>query len=719
MTSRCPLFVATALACATAQLYATAPETPQRHKGKPHQLQRVEVHAAAAQGYQASLAQFSSFGSGPLHSTPASINVLPRALIDDRQPRTVSELTRNDASVGDSYAAVGYYQDVSIRGFPLDLATGFRLNGMTTNGEQILALENVQQVEISKGIAGLEAGVVSPGGSINYVTKRVQNVQTITTGTDSHGSRYTALDLGRWITPNFGVRFNTAYDGTHSYIQHDPGRRNFYALAIDWLISDRAKLQLDVSDQTNSQRSASGYQLLGGTRLPQHVDWTRMLGYEPWQLPVRIHAFDATARFNYRFTDHWTFDLAYGHSRSVIDDNVAYAYGCSTCARSNFFAANGDYDIYDWRSPDDTRQNDELRAQLQGQIQTGPLQHHLSVGVDGFRRLISQRDPVYNYVGSANISQDNPPYYPISDGQPGPPERALDSWQRSIFAMDRIEWGAWSLLAGGRYIWLNESAYDTDGVLERHTTLSRALPQTAIMWQPTTRLTTYLSYSKGLQLGNQAPWWTSNANVYLAPLITRQLEAGIKYAATDTLDLGLAVYRMSEPFQYARPDQSPEGYTFVQQGTETHTGLELTANGQITPQLRIFSSVSLIHARASNTGTPAYEGHQLQNVPLLRSNVYLDYQLPVLTGLSLSGGWRYTSPNAATPGGSPRVPAYNLFDLGIGYRLKIHGHALGLRLSVDNLFNHFYWQDTGSSGGDSFLFPGEPRLARLTATYAF
>lgn len=719
MTARYSLLVATALAGASAQVGAETPDRDPPRQHRAHQLEQVEVHAAIDHGYRTDMAQFGSFGGGSLHSTPASINVIPRALIEDRQPRTLSELVRSDASVGDNYAAVGYYQDVMIRGFPLDLATGFRQNGMTTNGEQILALENVQQVEIDKGIAGLEAGMVSPGGSINYVTKRAADVQTVTVSTDSHGSRYTALDIGRWLTPHFGLRFNTAYDGTHSWVQHDPGRRNFYSLAMDWLITDKATLQLDVSDQTNAQRSASGYQLLGGTTLPSHVNWTQLVGYQPWQLPVRIHAFNATARFRYRFSDNWAFDLSYGHSRSVIDDNIAYAYGCASCERFNYFAPNGDYDIYDWRSPDDTRQNDELRLQLQGHFQTGPLSHHLTVGADGFRRLVNQRDPVYNYVGTANISQANPPYFPISDGQAGPPERALDSWQRSLFLMDRIEWGAWSVLAGGRYVWMNESAYDSDGVLERHTQLGKALPQTAVMWQPTSRLSAYVSYSKGLQLGQQAPWWTSNANVYLAPLITRQLEGGVKYALTDSLDLGAAIYRMSEPYQYARPDRSEAGYTFVQQGSETHTGLELTANGQLSEHLRIFSSASLIRARATDTGTAAYEGHQLQNVPLLRTSVYLDYQLPALPALSVSGGWRYASANAATPIGIARVPAYNLFDFGLGYRLKLHGHALGLRLSVDNLFNHFYWRDTGSSGGDSFLFPGAPRLARLSASYAF
>lgn len=138
-------------------------------------LATVKVKAKVDKGYRAENSQidtFGSFGNAPLHDTPAAVTVITRDQIDDRQPRTLSELARADAALGDNYAPVGYYQDISIRGFPLDLATGFRLNDMTISGEQLTPLEDKQQVEILKGLAGLEAGVVAPGGLVNYVSKR-------------------------------------------------------------------------------------------------------------------------------------------------------------------------------------------------------------------------------------------------------------------------------------------------------------------------------------------------------------------------------------------------------------------------------------------------------------------------------------------------------------------------------------------------------------------
>jgi iron complex outermembrane receptor protein len=432
-----------------------------------------------------------SYGKASLHDTPASVIVVTREQLDDRHIRSLSELAREDASLGDNYAPVGYYQDISIRGYPLDPATGFRGNNLNITGEQKIPLEDRQRVEILKGLAGIEAGVMAPGGVVNYVSKRPADVRQATLGTDSHGSRYAAVDIGGWLTPTFGLRVNAAHEDIHSYVQHADGRRSMLALAADWKISEKATLELDSDYQTSGQRSVSGYQLLGGIEIPKHPDSSRMLGFEPWQQPVGIDSSNSSLRFDYAFSDDWRLRLAGGHSRSVIDDNVAFAYGCfysADCASGApgwFFAPNGDYDIYDFRSPDDTRVSDEARAVLEGHLYTGALSHELSVGASAFRRTIDRRAYVYDYVGTGNIDQVDPPYFAPSPNQPGVSVRRLTSWQRSVFALDRIHIGDhWQVVAGQRLVRLHERSYDDTGAPERDTRLSKALPQAAVLWQP-------------------------------------------------------------------------------------------------------------------------------------------------------------------------------------------------------------------------------------------
>ena len=727
------MLVLTGLLAACGSAYAQKPIRPtppltaptSRPAAGAKLLTPVRVTAITQRGYLAASAQmdtFGSFGNAPLHDTPAAITVITRDQIDDRQPRTLSELVRGDSAVGDSYAPIGYYQDVAIRGFALDLATGYRLNEMSMTGEQALALEDKQRVEVLKGLAGLEAGIVAPGGLINYVSKRPADVHSATLGTDSHGSRYLAADLGGWLTPTFGLRMNIAHEGIRSWVEHADGHRNFISLAADWKLSADATLRLDGNYQSSAQRSVSGYQLLGGTVLPAHPSRSRMLGFEPWQQPVGIDSSNVSARYDQRLGDQWQWQVAASSSRSVIDDNVAFAYGCfqaSACADGSspgwYFAPNGDYDIYDYRSPGYATRNDEVRTVFKGGLDTGGVSHEVNIGASAFHRTLNRGSSVFDYVGTANIDQPEPPYFAPSPNLPGPRVTRLDSWQRSAFALDRLHLGEhWQLLLGGRFVRLHEREYDADGALERDTRLSQALPQAALMWQPDARLSTYVSYSESLALGQTAPAWTSNDGTVLAPIRARQVETGVKYAWSNTLNLQAALYRLRQPWQFADPDNSAAGFTFLQRGQQVHTGLELNAAGQLGDRLRLTASANFIQARGRDSGAPDYAGHQVVNVPRVRTALYFDYQLASAPGLALLAGWRYSASNVATPTGLTQVPAYHLFDAGLRYAMPWRAHTLTWRLNVDNVFNHFYWRDTGSSGGDSYLFPGAPRLARLS-----
>lgn len=718
--------LAFALLAALAPLHA---DSEPEHNDPAH-LDTVEVTGQQARGYHADTSQldtFGSFGNAPLQDTPATISVITRDQLDDRQPRTLSELVRSDAGVGDSYAPVGYFQNISIRGFPLDFSTSYRLNGLSMVGEQRISLEDMQRVEILKGLGGLQAGVLAPGGMVNYVSKRPANVRGFTLGTDSHGSRHLAADLGRWLSPAFGVRVNVAHEDIHSWVEHADGWRSLLALAADWKPASGTTLQFDSNFQKSSQRSVSGYQLLGGTALPARVDRSHLLGYQPWQRPVGMRSHNTSLRLEQRLGSQWIAQLAAGYSHSVIDDYVAFAYGCfyaPECADGShpgwFFAPNGDYDVYDYRNPDDTRINREARAVLSGAFDTGPVSHELTFGAGTLRRTVDRHASLNEYVGTTSIFDPEVPVFAPSPKAPGPKVRRLESDQVSVFVLDRLHLGEhWQLLAGARRVRLDEQAWDKRGNLERDSRPTRTLPQAALMWQPDARTTAYLSYSENLSLGAEAPFWTSNEGEILAPRVARQSELGIKYAHSRDLNLTAALYRLRQPWQFAFPDDTPAGFTFAERGSETREGVELSAAGQVSERLRLVASVNWVQARGRNAGTPAVEGHQLVNVPRLRTAAHLDWRLPTTADLSVLAGWRHAGENTATADGHLRVPAWHVFDAGLRYRQRWNGNELVWRLTVDNLFDRFYWSDTGSSLGDSYLFPGAPRLARMSLSFGF
>ncbi|MFJ2986332.1 TonB-dependent siderophore receptor [Collimonas sp. NPDC087041] len=681
----------------------------------------------APDSYRRNTASIATFGDASLLDTPSSISVITRAQLDDQQSRLLSEVVRNDASVGDNYAPVGYYENFMIRGFSLDLASSYQINGMSIAGEQNVALENKESVEILKGLAGLQSGMAAPGGLVNYVTKRPADVRSVTLETDSRGSRYLAADIGTLFgeQKQFGIRINAAHEDLHSYVNNADGERSFASLAADWKISSQARLQFDAEYQHREQRSAPGYQLLGGTVVPTNVSPSTLLGAQPWAKPVTINSVNMNLRLDLDLTPDWRASVAASRSRVVIDDNSAFPYGCgygTTCGEggtpARYFSANGDFDIYDYRFPDDTRRNDQLQATLQGKVATGKISHDLTFGASMFRRTVSQSDGVNEYVGSDNIYNPNPIVYAPSPLTPDASYLRLDSRQKALFAVDRISLTPqWQLIAGARQVWVNERALDNTGAATRTTDKTLLLPQVALVYKPQADLSLYTSYSKGLTMGGQAPWWTENAYAFLPPTVSRQIEAGVKYDWRDQLSLSAAVFQMTKPYEYPKPDEN--GFTYTQQGTETHKGIELSAAGQVSKQLRLTASLAFIQAQANDTGTPAYDGHQVINVPRWRAAVYAAYALPNVTGLSLLGGWQYSASKAATREGDVSVPAYSLFNAGLRYKTSWSGHPTTIRLSVDNLFDKRYWKDVGEYIGDGYLHLGAPRTARLSLQYDF
>ncbi|MES2868709.1 MAG: TonB-dependent siderophore receptor [Pseudomonadota bacterium] len=690
----------------------------------PTELAATSVTAEDNVGYLANSAWVGGFEATPLLDTPAAISVFTEALIKDQQARLLSEVLRNDASVGESYAPIGYYENFVVRGFSLNSASSYKINGRTITGEQNVGLENKQQVELLKGLSGLQSGVSEPGGVVNYVTKRAADVRSVTVSTDDRGSGYLATDVGGWFgsEQQFGLRANFAHEDIHSYVEHANGQRDFASLAFDWNISPDALLQLDVEYQNKEQRSVPGYQLLGGTELPHHASPKKLLAHQSGSKPVTIDSLNINGNFEYRFSDNWKGSFSASRSKVVIDDYSSFAWGgcttgCITPGVDNYFSPEGNYDIYDFQSPDDTRRNDEVQAALTGQFDTAGIGHELTVGSSVFRRVVEQRELVNQWLGSGNINaepEDLAGYSgPLQDSY-----RRLDSRQYGLFFTDRISFNEqWQTVLGGREVRLDEKTFDKQGDTTRHTQRYEFLPQAALIYKPIQNLSLYTRYSKGLSLGGEAPWFATNASEILAPTVSRQIEAGIKYDWR-RMSLSATLFQIRQAYQYSQPNDGGT-FTYIQQGEQKNTGLELAANGWATQRLQVSASVAAIRSRVSGSGTAEYEDHQTINVPTLRASLYGDYALPWVDGLAVLGGVQYSGKKYASQLGTVQADSYAIFNIGSRYSTRIEGYDTVFRLSVDNLFDKRYWRDVGEYMGDNYLFQGAPLTARLSASINF
>jgi len=747
-----------------------APAPPQQASKPPATAQplprvttTVVVHGEVRDDYLPEAATLGTVDGATLEETPLSLTVATRELLTDQGARLLSDVVKNDASIGEDYAPVGYYGDYEIRGFPIDLATGLQINGMTVAGEQDVPLENKERVEFLKGIAGAESGAASAGGLIDYVTKRPALIEAVDLATDHRGSIYGAVDLGSFFgrQKQLGARANLAGEKIESYVDDANGWRAAGAGAADWKMTSQAILKTDFEYQHKVERSVCGYQLLGGTTVPDlsQVHPSTMLGEQSWAKPNTFDAFNTGARLDYDLPGAWRAFAAVSYSHSLIDDNVVYAYGCSyeaLCQGSGgtapnyFFAPDGGYDIYDYRDPGELRIDAEGEALVTGRIKTGTIEQDLTGGAEVFRRSVQQPGApaanaaatvedgaVYTYVGSENIYQPIAEF-PIEDPQQTAGPRALweDSHQSALIAQDRIHLpGRIQLLAGGRYDSLRDNNYSlsatSPGTPPTITDRPIWLPQYAATINPANSLTLYGNYGVLLSLGPQGPWWVDNANQFLAAFLTRQAEVGAKYEPGKRILLTTALFHMRAPFFYPKVIQAPDSFCtasefnapgdlcFESEGHETHEGIEVNAEGKAANWLRLTASAAAIRALSGGTGTPAFDSKQVLNVPHVRATVFADLALPHARGLHLMPGWSYTGRKEATRDDAVSVPGYNLFNFGARYTPGGEKSRVTLRLYADNIADKRYWKDTGASYGDTFIHLGAPTTVRLSAHYTF
>jgi iron complex outermembrane receptor protein len=700
----------------------------------------------------------------PIKNAPLSATAVTRDLLNDQVARLLSDVIQNDASVEDDYVPVGYYGDYQIRGFPIDLATGLEINGLTIAGEQDVPLENKERVEFMHGLAGVESGIASGGGLINYVTKRPAPVKAIDFATDQYGSVLGATDLGHFFGGHqqVGARINFAGESIQTYMNGTAGWRAMGAGAADWKISPNAILKGDFEYQHKTERDGSGYQLLGGTTLPDinRIYRSTMLGEQAWAPPDTYDVFNTNTRFDYRFSGQWSAFAAASLSHSLIQDNVIYAYGSSidpntylpTCpnapdAPEYFFCPDGTYGIYDYRDPGELRIDAVAEGMLVGRVKTGAVAHNIVVGTELFLRSVQQPgfftvdnpyDPsglvqdgaVYTYLGAENIYQPLVPYPIESPVESAGPRRLWeDSHQSSAVLQDRIELPhRIQLIAGGRYDALRDHNYSlyascTDFTVPGNCALEPTdkpawLPQFAATYSPVNSLTLYANYGVLLSLGPQAPWWADNGSQFLAPFNTRQFEVGAKYEPGSRILITGDYFHMRAPFFYPQSDGAGN-FIFVSQGRETHNGVELNAEGRAASWMRLNASLAGLHAVSQNTGTPSYDNQQVINVPRVHANVFADVTVPHAHGLYVMPGWNYSSSKEATRDDTVSVPGYNLFNLGVRFTPGGERGRMSFRIYANNFANKKYWSDTGASYGDTFVWLGAPALVRMSVHYTF
>jgi iron complex outermembrane receptor protein len=712
------------------------------------QLSPVVVTGEKGTGYVAKGAMIGGPGGTEeveLKDVPTSINVITKDMLDDRQVRGVSEAVQTDASAGDYYATIGYYENLFIRGFQLDHATSYRINGLNVSGEQNFALENKDRVEILKGVGALQIGASSPGGIINFVTKRPKDVSSATIGTGERGTQYIAADYGTFLNKekSLGIRINAAHENIKPFVKGAEGKREFFSIAADLKVSSKTLVQFDIEHQKKSQKPVYGVTLLGNSVIPQ-IPADIMLNRYSWTEPTTINSLNTTLKIDHEINNDLRSFTHLSYSNSKINDRSAYPFGCAAESSAVFCAGGvngslpGDFNVYDYRL-NDTRRNYQVQTGFTGKIDINGIRNEWIAGISYFNRSIFKGKSVYadnaTYASDGTITTpstwiDN--IYSLNSSSvtgpaedaPGSPHKILDHKQLGIFGHNKINLSeSTKLFLGARFISMREETYrlnsDNSGSnLYKQRDKTYVLPQTGLTFAINKANTIYASYSEGLELGT-VPIIDSyrNGDDILAPKTTKQYEIGNKYYPNQNLFATIAVFqakRVNEVSIDPR-DGPPPKFLLVQDGELINTGVEGNLGLKVNNRLDLITS--LMYLQAKQTGTQS--GGQAIGVPNWKSVVYADYKVPQVENLSVLGGWTYISSKSVKLDGSMKVPGYHKFDAGLKYIDRVGKSKATYRVNVENIFNTFYWRDVSQTYGSNTLYPGIPRIFRATATFDF
>lgn len=693
-------------------------------------LQEVTVSAKAAPLLEAERADVGGFGV-PLAQTPQSVSVLGADLLSANATGGLSQAIRLDASLADAYNTTGFIENLSVRGFALNNDGNTLRNGLAVSAYAPLALENKERIEVLKGVSGLQSGVSAPGGLVNLVSKAPQAdaFTSITLAATELGGSKLHLDSNQRIGA-MGLRINLAQENLRPAMDHANGQRELASLALEMPVSRDTTVMAELEYHHKSQPSVPGLGLLDsngdgvGDALPAYLQPRLNLNNQSWSQPFDAASTVAQLRVQHRIDSQWKFDAGWSAQRIVVDDRLAFPDGCGNAATFVYpgLCANGDVDLYDYRSEGELRNVRSWNAQLQGELRAFGLPQQLRLGMSG-RESNTDLSPrqAYNWVGTTNI------YAPIA--LPADPTLNVlntNSQEQTTeaFASVVTQWSpSLRSFAGLRASRLQRSSAKSDGSEALSLSQTVSTPWAGVAWSASAGATWYASWGQGVELDAvpNRPTQFTNAGQVLAAQKSEQTELGLKWQALERLLLTAAWFTIDKP--YADDVYNADGTQTRLGGAKTarHSGVELTAAGSLGSQWSLQASLSWLDARWVQALNPALVDKPVTNVPKTKASLFADYKVAAIAGLSLHGLLLAEGEKAANADGSTMLPASWQLDAGASYRHKAFGNkSLLWQLQVENLTDRSYWREAPTtSWGGVYLFAASPRTARASVTLEF
>ena len=658
--------------------------------------------------------------------TPFNSTQYTSELIKDQQAASIADILQNDPGVRVARGFGNYQQLYMVRGFPLysDDITYNGLYGLLPR--QYLASEFMERLEVFKGanafLNGAAPGGSGIGGAINVVPKRAPNesLSEVTLGWESGNQGHAAVDLARRFGPDdsTGIRLNAVRRDGGTAVDGEKRRLDAYGIGLDWR-GERVRLSADWGWQEHKLgRNQPSVTVAAGLPIPSAPDASVNLAQD-YTYSNERDVF-GTLRGEFDITDNVMAWAAVGGRSS--DESSGFAnptvqnIAGDTSQQSSFFTRK------------DSVKTGEIG--LRAKFNTGSVGHTINTSANYYR---SDSRQAYVFYGATESNLYNPIQTPrsndiaFSGGSLDDPLRTESTRTTSFaiadtlsFADDRV-----LLTLGLRHQKIEGRAYDynTGELQSPANSTSRTTPVAGLVVKANDQISLYANYIEGLTKVDAAPssYFNNGAYVPVAnagqvfePFQSKQKEIGIKFDG-GKVGGSLALFTTDQPSAYVDPNTNIYG-TY---GKQRNRGAELTIFGEPVRGLRLLGGVTLLDAKQVNTQGGVTDGNRAIGVPKTLVNAGVEWDIPGVSGLTLTGRAVYTSSQYADAANTQTVPAWTRFDIGARYLTEVDGRLVTLRANVNNVADKNYWASAGGYPGASYLVLGAPRTVMLSASVEF
>lgn len=664
-----------------------------------------------------------------VQDTPVSITSISSQVMQDRGETTLNDALRN--APGITLGAGEFLwqgNNPYIRGF--SARTDMFADGMRDFGDYYRDPFNLDKVEVLEGPDSILFGRGSTGGVINQVSKTPQ-MTGFTAFSLSGGTNNAKRATVDFDTPIDGLGEGAALrvnvmGNDNGVTGRDVVNYQRYGFAPSLALGLGTDTRYLLSYFHQSENDVPDYGIPWYLGNPAPVARSNFYGYDSDYLKndndivtgkvEHDLSSDVTLRAQVRYANY---DRSIRMNQPIMPATVT--------AATPLNSINVNINSYNGRS---TENEFESEADVIAKLDTGFIRHDIVAGLE----YDEERSTPHfaNSQGQSPKSLLSPPEGALFNPTITFPRVDADTNTHTLaaYAVDTMKLGEqFQLVLGARVdsfgANFHETIYSvppaTTGVITgtnyQNHVVTMASYRGALVYKPVENGTFYFSFgtsfnpsAEGLSFLNSGENYNV-ANENLGPEKNRNFEIGTKWQLFDDhLFLSAAAFR-SEKTNARIPDPTLPGFNELA-GNQRVDGIELQAQGQITPQWAISAGYDYLDSTTTKTaaGGPPL-GFELPFTPRNNGNVWTTYW--AMPQLQFGLGAQFTDRRyAQTTAPIESVPGYTTFDAMAKYVISAKFDA---QVNVYNLTDKYYY-DTPHP---HFIIPGAGRSAMLTLNYHY